>query len=160
MKKIVIALLLVFIVIQFIRPEKNSSAAIGVNDITKKYSVPQDVYGFLKTSCYDCHSNNTVYPKYASLQPLSWWINHHIDEGKDELNFSEFAAYPIRRQYKKFDEIVKQIKEDEMPLASYTIIHKNAVLNENQKRSIITWASTLIDSIKANYPEDSLKKKQ
>ena len=159
MKKIVIALLLVFIVIQFFHPEKNTSTAIGVNDITKKYSVPEDVYVLLKTSCYDCHSNNTVYPKYASLQPLSWWINHHIDEGKDELNFSEFTAYPIRRQYKKFEEIIKQIKENEMPLASYTIIHKNAVLSETQKKSIINWATLLVDSIKTNFPADSLKKK-
>lgn len=159
MKKIIIALLLVFVVIQFFRPEKNISTGIAVNDISNKYTVPPEVYSSLNSSCYDCHSNNTVYPKYASFQPLSWWINHHIDEGKEELNFSEFAAYPIRRQYKKLDEIIKQIKENEMPLASYTIIHKNAVLSEAQKKSIENWASVLMDSIKANYPADSLKKK-
>jgi hypothetical protein len=98
--KIFIALLLIFIVTQFIRPAKNKSGKIEATDITTKYIVPGDVQKILKASCYDCHSNNTVYPWYAELQPIGWWLSNHIDEGKRELNFSQFMSYPIGKQYK------------------------------------------------------------
>ena len=161
MKKLLIVLLILFVAIQFIRPERNISATNGIepNDISKKYGVPSEVYSTLKTSCFDCHSNNTVYPGYASVQPLAWWINHHINEGKHTLNFSEFASYRINRQYRKLDNIIEQIKENEMPLSSYTIIHKNAVLNDTQRQSIMNWATALMDSIKATNPPDSFKRK-
>jgi hypothetical protein len=114
----------------------------------------------LKTSCYDCHSNNTYYPWYNNIQPVAWWLKNHVDEGKRELNFSEFAAYRIGRQYRKLDEVNKQIKEGEMPLESYTLIHGNAKLNEQQKLMVANWVSAIRDSIKAQYPEDSLKRPQ
>jgi Haem-binding domain len=159
-KRFFLLLLLVFVIIQFFRPAKNIAEGISANDITKKYVVPTDVQAILKTSCYDCHSNNTNYPWYNNIQPVAWWLKNHIDEGKRELDFSEFATYRIGRQYKKLEEINEQIKEGEMPLESYTIIHGNAKLNEQQKLSIANWVTTLRDSIKAQYPEDSLKRPQ
>ena len=107
------------------------------SDISKVYVVPDSVTQILKTSCYDCHSNNTVYPWYSKIQPVAWWLNDHIEEGKREINFSEFATYRIGRQYKKMDEIIKQVKEDEMPLSSYTLIHKNAILTQKSKVSYL-----------------------
>jgi hypothetical protein len=83
-----------------------------------------------------------------------------ISKKEKELNFSEFAAYRIGRQYRKLDEINKQIKEEKCPLSSYTLIHTNAKMDESQKLIIANWVSTLRDSIKANYPEDSLKRPQ
>ena len=80
LKKSFQILLLVFIIIQFIRPAKNKSEGISNNDISKIYPVPENVQAILKTSCYDCHSNNTVYPWYASIQPVSWWLDDHIQE--------------------------------------------------------------------------------
>ena len=151
-------LLLAFIVIQFIRPAKNRAEGISNNDISKIYAVPADVETILKSSCYDCHSNNTVYPWYAEVQPVAWWLADHIKDGKKELNFSEFASYRIGRQYRKLEEVNKQVKEGEMPLESYTMIHKDAVLTQAQKLSIASWVTTLRDSIKAHYPEDSLKR--
>jgi hypothetical protein len=159
-KKLFWVLLIAFIVIQFFRPEKNISTGISANDITTKYAVPDSVMAILKTSCYDCHSNNTYYPWYNNIQPVAWWLKNHVDEGKRELNFSEFAAYRIGRQYRKLDEVNKQIKEGEMPLESYTLIHGNAKLNEQQKLMVANWVSAIRDSIKAQYPEDSLKRPQ
>jgi hypothetical protein len=153
-------LLLAFIVIQFFRPAKNKSDGINANDITKKYAVPQDVQTILKTSCYDCHSNNTVYPWYAEVQPVAWWLDNHIKGGKSGLNFDEFASYSIGKQYRRLDGINDQIKKDEMPLNSYLWIHKYARLNEQQKLTISNWVTTLRDSIKANYPPDSLIRKK
>jgi len=153
-------LLVAFIVIQFFRPSKNRSETMSANDISTKYAVPQDVQTILKTSCYDCHSNNTVYPWYAEIQPVAWWLDSHIRDGKKDLDFSEFATYRIRRQYKKLEEINELVKKDEMPLDSYLWIHKNAKLNEQQKLVLANWVTSVRDSIKANYPADSLVKKK
>jgi hypothetical protein len=153
-------LLLGFIIIQFIRPEKNKAAGISSNDITKIYSVPENVEAILKTSCYDCHSNNTVYPWYANIQPVAWWLNDHVQDGKKDLNFSEFAGYRIRRQYKKLEEINELVKKEEMPLDSYLWLHKNAKLDDQQKLTLANWVTALRDTIKANYPADSLIRKK
>lgn len=159
-KRVFLLLLVVFIAIQFFRPEKNSSEGVSPNDISTKYAVPDDVMAVFKTSCYDCHSNNTVYPWYSNIQPVAWWLKDHIDDGKKELNFSEFASYRIGRQYRKLEEINGEIKEGKMPLSSYTVIHTDAKLNEQQKLAVANWVTALRDSIKAQYPEDSLKRPQ
>ncbi len=159
-KRFLLVLLIAFIAIQFFRPQKNTAAGISANDITTKYAVPQNVQQILKTSCYDCHSNNTVYPWYSNIQPVAWWLKDHIDEGKKELNFSVFASYRIGRQYRKLEEINGEVKENKMPLESYTLIHGDAKLSDEQKLTLATWVTTLRDSIKAQYPEDSLKRPQ
>ncbi|MEO6231840.1 MAG: heme-binding domain-containing protein [Ferruginibacter sp.] len=103
LKSIGYVLLVGLIIIQFFRPTKNIdiSGNLKDNDISKAYYVPKDVTTILETSCYDCHSNNTAYPWYSKLQPVAWWLQDHIDEGKKEINFSEFATYRIGRKYKK-----------------------------------------------------------
>ncbi len=151
-----IFLLIVFVAIQFFRPTKNIATGIAANDITHKYTLPQDVQNILQTSCYDCHSNNTAYPWYNNIQPVAWFLADHVKEGKKELNFSEFASYSIRRQYKKLEEINNEVKDGGMPLESYTLIHGYAKLNELQKGIIASWINTLRDTIKAQYPADSL----
>ena len=153
-------LLLAFIVIQFFRPAKNKSAGINANDISTIYPVPENVQAILKTSCYDCHSNNSVYPWYANIQPVAWWLNNHIQDGKAELNFSEFASYRIGRQYRKLDEVNKEVKEDAMPLDNYLWLHKYAKLDDQQKLALANWVVSIRDSIKANYPADSLVRKK
>lgn len=158
-KPLALFLLAMLIVIQFFRPAKNLSLNTDTNnDISKTYHVPIDVQKILQTSCYDCHSNNTKYPWYSTIQPVGWWLANHIQEGKKELNFSEFESYRVRRQYKKLEEIIDQVKDDEMPLSSYTLIHRNAILTKDQKLRIADWAVAARDSIKANYPADSLQR--
>ena len=159
-KRILIILLIVFVLIQFIRPEKNRAAGKSPNDISTIYPVPDSIESILKVACYDCHSNNTRYPCYAEIQTVAWWLNDHIVDGKKDLNFSEFAKYRIRKQYVKFEQTEELVKENAMPLSSYTWIHKDAVLSERQKDAIIGWASSIRDSIKAHYPPDSLIRKK
>lgn len=162
LKKIGFGLLIALIAVQFIPTPKNINltASATANDISKGIPVPDDVNTILKTSCYDCHSNNSIYPWYASIQPVAWWLNDHIEEGKKEINFNEFASYSLRRQYKKQGEIIEQVKEHEMPLSSYTLIHRNAVLSEPKKLALSNWAKALKDTMQKKYPADSLKKKQ
>jgi len=158
LKRILLVVVIAFIVIQFFRSEKNISAAARSNHITVKFSVPGDVKQILSTSCYDCHSNNTRYPWYHSVQPVAWWLRSHISEGKEHLNFDEFASYKLRRQYHKFEEIIEMVKEDEMPLPSYLVGHRDAVLSPEQKEKIIAWSNNCMEEMKAVYPVDSLVK--
>lgn len=146
-KKIAIGLLVALVIIQFFKPDRNISSEKSPNDITNKYAVPASVKEILKTSCFDCHSNNTVYPWYANIQPVAWWLADHVNEGKNELNFSEFLTYSPKKAHHKLEEVNEMIKEGEMPLQSYTIIHQNAKLSEPQKLEIATWADGLMKEI-------------
>ena len=148
-------LVVVLLAIQLIHPQKNLSDN-NIHHISKVYAVPASVSKILKTSCNDCHSNFTEYPWYSSIQPVDWWLQHHVNEGKRELNFSEFATYRIFKQYHKLEETIEMVQEDEMPLSSYTLIHTNAKLSTEQKAILKNWASAILDSMKASYPPDSL----
>lgn len=158
-KKILIGLLVVFVIMQFIRPEKNLSAD-KTKDITTLYPMPDSVQVIVNKACADCHSNKTQYPWYANVQPLYFWLDHHIQEGKREINFNEFASYRIGKQNHKLKEVIEQIEEGEMPLASYTLIHKEAKLTELEKATLVNWCKNVMDTIKATYPEDSLKSRR
>lgn len=155
-KKILVALLVVFIIIQFIHPKKNQSTEILATDISKTYAVPKDVETILAKACNDCHTNNTLYPWYNNIQPVAWWLQNHVNEGKGHLNFSDFTSMKVARQYKRLDDCIKEVKEGGMPLDSYTWIHRNAILTDAEKQSLYNWCNTVRDSIKAKYPADSL----
>ena len=142
-KKILIVLLLAFIIIQFFRPARNESSELLATDITKVFPVPEGVLSVLKRSCYDCHSNNTVYPWYINIQPVAWYLAHHIEDGKKELNFSEFGSYNSKKQLRKLQKMVKEVKEDEMPLSSYTLIHTDAKLRAEDKAVVTAWADSM-----------------
>ena len=154
-KKILIGLLVILIVGQAFRPAKNISGD-KTKDISVSYVVPEDVKIILAKACNDCHSNSTKYPWYAEFQPVAWWLNDHIVDGKKHLNFNEFDGYRIAKQYKKLEECIKEVKEGGMPLPSYTIIHKDAILTDTEKQALFNWCEILRDSIKARYPADSL----
>lgn len=146
-KKILIVLLILLVAIQFIRPERNQSNAQSANDITSHYEVPANVQLVLQKACYDCHSNNTTYPWYANIQPVGLWLQNHINEGKEHLNFSEFASYNKKKQAHKLEEVVETVEKDEMPLSSYTKIHHGAKLSKEDKDVLLTWSKSLQQQI-------------
>ena len=155
-KKILWVLLAAFIIIQFFRPTKNQSIEVLSSDISRNYQVPAEVQTILAKACNDCHSNNTYYPWYNNFQPVAWWLNNHVMDGKRHLNFSEFTTMRVAKQYKRMNDCIETIKKNEMPLESYTWIHKDAILNETEKQILYAWCNTVRDSIKAKYPADSL----
>lgn len=146
-KKVFLTLFIVFIAIQFIQPAHNKNGQVLPTDIVKMYNVPVNVQSVLKTSCYDCHSNNTRYPWYANIQPAGWLLAKHIRDGKEELNFNEFSSYSHRRQLSKLKSIQNSIKDGSMPLTSYTLIHSDAKLSDENKALIIDWTSKTIDTL-------------
>ena len=161
LKRLLIIFLVLLLLIQlYPKDKKNISETLSANGINTKYAVPTDVQAILKANCYDCHSNTTVYPWYSKVQPVAWWLNDHIIEGKKELNFSEFATYRIGKQYRKLKAINEEVKEGGMPLPSYTLIHRYAKMNDAQKILVTNWVTGLRDSIKAHYPMDSLISKK
>lgn len=146
-KKIFLSVLVVFAVIQLIRPGRNKSSSVSATDISKLVSIPDTVQALLKNACYDCHSNNTDYPWYVNVQPMGWLMAKHIRQGKEELNFGEFGNYTSRKQLSKLTGIANSIKDDIMPLSSYKWMHKNARLTKEQKTIIINWVQNLKDSL-------------
>lgn len=146
-KKIFLVLIIILIGIQFIRPVRNQSEQVLSTDITKTFTVPDSILNILKTSCYDCHSNNTNYPFYTNIQPIGWMMDRHIKNGKDKLNFSEFGGYTQRRQLSKLSSIISQIEDDNMPLSSYTVMHKDAILTKENKALIMDWLNKTKDNL-------------
>ena len=154
-KKVMIGLLVALVVIQFVHPTKNADAAITDLHITKMYQVPDSVQLILNKACNDCHSNNTAYPWYSKIQPVDWWLNDHVEEGKEELNLSEFGKRTLAKQAKKLKKLADEVEEGEMPLESYTWMHKDAKLTAAEKQMLITWAKTLADEIAAKAPPET-----
>jgi hypothetical protein len=157
-KRILLILLIIFIAIQFFRPEKNTHAGVQPNDISTIYSVPANVDTILIHACKDCHSNNTRYPWYNQVQPVAWFLDNHVRDGRKSFNLNEFTSYPAWRQYDKISEVKKQIDKGDMPLSSYTWIHKDAILTDAQKNTIESWSEGIKKQMEAKYPQDSLQK--
>lgn len=139
-KKIAWALLLVFVAMQFIRPEKNQDSSDHLAAFLSETNPPAEVRELLKTSCFDCHSNHTEYPWYNAVAPVSYWLADHVNEGKEHLNFSAWSTYETKRKDHKLEEVVETVEEGEMPLNEYTWTHEGARLTPEQREAIIEWA--------------------
>jgi len=142
-KKILLALLLLLVAAQFIRPARNLAAGPGPNDLGVKHPVPANVQAVLQRACYDCHSNTTRYPWYAEVQPVRWWLDQHINDGRRHFNFSEFGSYSAKRMDKKLGEVASEVTEGEMPLKSYTWMHPEARLTPEEIKLVADWARGL-----------------
>ena len=157
-KTIGLLLLIALIAIQFFHPKKNIHEGDQPNAISKKFPVPADVKIILDKACMDCHSNNTRYPWYNNVQPVAWWLNNHVIDGKKELNFDEYVNRRPRFQYRRMEQTIDLVKKGEMPLDSYTWTHKDAILSEEEKTKLFDWAQSVMDTLKSEYPIDSLKR--
>lgn len=134
--KISLGIVVLLILIQFIPIKKNEDTN-NEFDIINASSASEEVAGILKTSCYDCHSNATSYPWYSKIAPVNFLLARHIKEGKEHVNFSEWKYYDENKQIKMAEESIEMLEKGEMPLSSYTLIHKEAILNEAQKAVLI-----------------------
>jgi Haem-binding domain len=151
-------LLIALVLIQFFRPTKNIHEGDQPNAISKKFHVSADVKIILDKACMDCHSNNTRYPWYNNIQPVAWWLNNHVIDGKKELNFDEYVTRRPRFQYRRMEQTIDLVKKKEMPLDSYTWTHKDAILTEEEKTKLYAWAKSVMNALEAQYPIDSLKR--
>lgn len=137
MKKLLIFTLLVLIGIQFI--PMNVPAEVPTK-AEEELQAPENVHAILKRACFDCHSNHTTFPWYSSIAPVSWFTKIHVKEGREHLNFSTWAQYDDEKKLKYLQKIPKAIKS-KMPLPSYLLIHKEAVLSDDDKKVLTDWAN-------------------
>lgn len=129
------------IIIQLVRPARTNPVVDSSRTLQARVQVPADVDAILKRSCYDCHSFETRWPWYSNVAPASWWLADHVSEGREHMNFSEWAQYDNDDAEDLFEEIVEEIRKGGMPLGSYTMIHSDANLSEVDKRKLIDWAN-------------------
>ena len=142
-KKIALGILILLVLIQFIPVDTTNPTVDTQKDFITVTKAPQEVAQILKTSCYDCHANETAYPWYFKIAPVSWWLKNHINEGRRELNFSTWGDYTTKRKDKKMKECIEMVQEGEMPMWSYTLVHKDGVINEAQQKLLVDWFTTL-----------------
>ncbi len=147
LKIILLVLVIGFIGVQFIPTNLNQSSVTPKEDIIDFYKASNQVAILLKTSCYDCHSNNTKYQWFNKIKPASWFVERHIKDAKKDLNFNEFGSYSKRKQKSKFKALISQIKDDEMPLKSYLLMHSKAKLSKGDKDVLIKWFEKVKDSL-------------
>lgn len=136
-RNILIGLIALFLLMQLFRIDKTATPVDPKTDFISLSSANPEVAGLLRTACYDCHSSQPSFPWYTNIAPVSWWIKHHIDEGQQELNFSDWGSYSEKRKNHKLEECIELIEEGEMPMASYTWMHKEAKLTDAQKLQLV-----------------------
>ncbi|MCG1034771.1 heme-binding domain-containing protein [Polaribacter sargassicola] len=148
-KKIVLLILIILLISQFFGPEKNEGELSSVNSFLAETNPPENVKKILKESCYDCHSNVTVYPWYSKITPVNYWLDDHIKDGKKHLNFSEWSNYSLKKKEHKMDELYEEVEEGKMPLDSYTWVHTEANLSEEQIEAVVAWGK----KVQADYKQ-------
>ena len=151
MKKILkisfIILVAAFIIVQFFRPERLTTNEVTKDEITNVLKVPDNVHTILQRSCFDCHSNHTVWPWYTNVAPVSWLVADDVNSGRKKMNFSEWGKMKVSRQSTQLQKICDNIKEGDMPLPKYLMIHRDAVLAQEEKDILCKWANDLSDSL-------------
>ncbi len=134
-----LVLLVAFIILQFFGIDTTNPTVIASEDFIHITQPDDDIKNMLKRACYDCHSNQTVYPWYAHITPVSWWIGHHIEEGREHLNFSKWGTFSKEKKNHKLHECEEEVEEGNMPLDSYTWTHGGADLSKAQKKKLAEW---------------------
>lgn len=137
--------LAVFIVLQFFNPPRTNPPV--KSDFIAHMNPPAAVAAGIRAACYDCHSNETTWPLYSRVAPVSWLIASDVNEGRKHLNLSAWPAEPARAA-KQLDRINEVVDYREMPLTKYTLLHPAARLSESQRRQILDWTDSTADKLR------------
>lgn len=138
-KYVLIGLLLLLVVSQFIKIDKNNPPVDPSLDYLQMVNADPETKSLIKNACYDCHSHETEYPWYTDVAPVSWWIKSHINGGREKLNFSEWGKYNNKKQMFKQEECGDIVEKKWMPLTSYAWLHSKAKLTEDQREALVQW---------------------
>ena len=134
-KIILVVLIAIILLIQLI-PVNKSNPPVSAEIITST-----EIKSILEKSCYDCHSNQTRWPWYSKIAPVSWGISYHVKEGRSYVNFSYWQTLTFEQKNNLKQEIFKEISNNKMPIKSYTLIHRNAGLTNEEKQQLTLWAN-------------------
>jgi|SRR5215813_2086598 len=128
-----------FIAIQFKRPARTNPTVDESQTIFVRTQMPPQVHQILNRCCADCHSNKTVWPWYTNVAPVSWFITNHVDQGRQDMNFSEWGKYDQHRQEKRLQAMCDLAKDGSMPLSSYTPLHAGSKPSAEDVKALCTW---------------------
>ncbi len=143
-RKVIAATAVLLIGIQFIRIDTPVTPLQPEMDFINNYQPQEAISSIVKAACYDCHSDETVFPWYNQIAPVQWWLADHVNHGKEHLNFSIWKSYSVKKQLHKLEECIEMIEEEEMPLNSYTWTHSEARLSKEQREELISWLKSLM----------------
>jgi len=136
-KYAVLALAAVFVAIQLVPVHRDNPP------VASDLDAPADVKSILRRACYDCHSNETRWPWYAYVAPVSWLVAHDVEEGRRELNFSIWGSYPEKKRISHAGNAVEEIEEGHMPLPKYLITHRDARVTPEELEKLRAWSESL-----------------
>jgi len=145
-KRIIPAILIIFIIIQFIPKNSNTSDKLDSHPLFENIITPKSVVDNFEAACADCHSNHTDYPWYAKIAPVSFLIDNHVNEGKKHFNADDWNNYSLKKKNHKLEECIEMMEEGEMPMKGYVIIHKDADLTAEEKKEMIAWFKSAIQT--------------
>jgi len=134
LRKALLVLFVLLVLIQFYPVDRENPAA------SAPIEAPPAVMEILRTSCFDCHSNETIWPWYAYVSPASILVSHDVEEGREHINFSEWGTYDAERKEHTLEEIAEEVEEGEMPLWFYTPLHSGSDLTDEELKTLLSWA--------------------
>ena len=142
-----IALIVILAALQFARPQRTNPAADPSLAIGAQSGITPPVASIIRTSCYDCHSNETRWPWYSEIAPVSWFVADDVRSGRDHLNFSEWGHYTTSKRVLKLGQIYEQVSKNEMPISQYLYVHPSAKLSPADRDSIMNWTEREEDKL-------------
>jgi cytochrome c551/c552 len=139
LKIVLIVLVVIFVGMQAIRPTLSNPSVDESQTINARTQITPQVAAIFDRSCRDCHSNKTVWPWYTQIAPVSWWLSSHVNEGRGNLNLSEWGKLAPDRQDRKLRQICDEVQDGVMPLSSYLPMHPVAKLSDQDKKTLCDW---------------------
>ncbi|RKE75724.1 heme-binding domain-containing protein [Chryseobacterium sp. AG363] len=143
-KKIIFWTLVAFALIQFFPIDRTNQPVDKKENFVDARKSPEKIRTLLKNACYDCHSNETVYPKYAFIAPVSWSVKSHVNEGREHLNFSVWGTYNKDLKENMLTKSVQTIQNKTMPMPGYIVYHKEANLSEAERALLIQYFEEML----------------
>lgn len=139
--KIILAVLIIaFIGAQFVPVDRTNPPVTG------EIQAPVEVSEILKRSCYDCHSNETVWPWYSRVAPVSWLVVSDVNEAREHMNFTEWNKYSAKKKGEKIEEIWEEVESGEMPLWFYVPLHPEVKLSSADKELLHKWTAAAAEN--------------
>ena len=151
-RRILLILLAIGVVAQFVQPDRRVPPIVPASDMLVMTQAPDDIKTLVQGACYDCHSDRSTYPWYASITPVNFWLQDHINEGRERMNFSRWNDPASRKEAYECGAV---LKEGEMPPGNYAFIHGHAQLTDDQRARLVDWFDANMPKEEGNGEEEN-----
>ena len=149
LKWILVILVAAFALLQLTNLGRTTPMVVAGHDLLSTNPPPAEITAMLRSACYDCHSYETRWPWYGHVAPVTWWLDSHVHDARERLNFSEWPHNDPQKAAKKWNRVSGSVRDGDMPLASYAQIHKAARLTEQQRNALSDWAEGEANRLKS-----------